>query len=510
MPSFFTRPVGRCRLILLVLSLLVVAVSAPGSAPRVSAQDRAAGRLSAAFARAAQEFDVPRDLLVTIAYAETHFDDHAGQPSVDRGYGLMHLVDNPRTQTLKKAARLLGASDGALKIDLELNVRGGAALLRAAADAEGLAPATRADLAAWYPVVAAYSSAADPAVARFYADEIFRLLNVGLEGSSPTGELVQVAAQPVEPRRGRYEDVVTIASTDYGPALWTPADSGNYDVASRESDYPINYVVIHTMQGSYTSAINWFQNPSSNVSAHYVIRAGDGQVTQMVREKDIAWHAGNYSYNTQSIGIEHEGFVSDSSWYTDAMYKASAALTRNLCLKYGIPMDRAHIIGHNEVPGATHTDPGPNWDWAYYMALVTQPTVWSALVDNAVTAQFTASANWTASSSNTQRYGSNYRYATPQAVSDAAWFKATLPAAATYEVFVWYPARSDYNSATPFVIATTSGNTTVKVNQQLNGGKWVSLGLFNLNGGTYNVVGVSRWTGSTGFVIADAVKLVRR
>lgn len=505
MPHLFTRPVGRCRLIVLVLTLLLTAVSAPAAA-----QQTASNRLNAAFERAAREFDVPRDLLVAIAYAETHFDDHAGQPSVDRGYGLMHLVDNPRTQTLKKAARLLGASDGALKSDLELNVRGGAALLRAVADAEGLTQPARADLAAWYPVVAAYSNAADPAVARFYADEIFRLLNAGLEGSSVAGELVQVAAQPVQPRRGRYEDVVTIASTDYAPALWTPADPTNYDVASRESDYPINYVVIHTTQGSYTSAINWFQNPSSNVSAHYVIRSGDGQITQMVREKDIAWHAGNYSYNTQSIGIEHEGYVNDSSWYTDAMYKASAALTRNLCLKYGIPIDRAHIIGHNEVPGATHTDPGPNWDWAYYMALVTQSATWSLVVDNAVTAQFTASANWSASSTNTQRYGSNYRYATPQAVSDAAWFKATLPTAATYEVFVWYPARSDYNAATPFVIATTSGNTTVKVNQQLNGGKWVSLGLFNLNGGTYNVVGVSRWTSSTGFIIADAVRLVRR
>jgi N-acetyl-anhydromuramyl-L-alanine amidase AmpD len=104
-------------------------------------------------------------------------------------------------------------------------------------------------------------------------------------------------------------------------------------------------VVIHTVQGSYGSCINWFQNPDANVSAHYVVRSSDGQITQMVREKDWAYHAGNSTYNRQSIGIEHEGYINNASWYTDAMYKASAALTRNICLKYGIPMDRAHIIG---------------------------------------------------------------------------------------------------------------------------------------------------------------------
>jgi Bacterial SH3 domain len=52
------------------------------------------------------------------------------------------------------------------------------------------------------------------------------------------------------------------------------------------------------------------------------------------------------------------------------MYRASAAPTRNLCNKYGIPKDRSHIIGHVEVPGATHTDPGPYWNWTYYMQLV--------------------------------------------------------------------------------------------------------------------------------------------
>ena len=162
------------------------------------------------------------------------------------------------------------------------------------------------------------------------------------------------------------------------------------------------------------------------------------------------------------------------------------------------------------MPNQTHTDPGPNWNWTYYMQLVTQSSSWEKIVDNATAGGFSASANWAASSYSSQRYGADYRYANPQAVSDAAWFAANIPSAGNYQIYVWYPANSGYNSATPFVVSTASGNQVVNVNQQINGGTWVSIGTFALNAGEQNVVGVSRWTNTAGYVIADAVKIVKR
>ena len=147
---------------------------------------------------------------------------------------------------------------------------------------------------------------------------------------------------------------------------WRPAAPDNYTSVSYNRG--IRYVVIHTIEGSAQGAISWFQNSRSNVSAHYVV-SYSGTIYQCVRDKDIAWHAGNWYYNTHSIGIEHEGYAFRNYW-TDREYRASAALTRWICLTYGIPMDRAHIIGHNEVPGATHRDPGPYFNWNYYMSLV--------------------------------------------------------------------------------------------------------------------------------------------
>jgi hypothetical protein len=62
------------------------------------------------------------------------------------------------------------------------------------------------------------------------------------------------------------------------------------------------------------------------------------------------------------------------------MYRTSSKLVRYLALRLNIPLDRQHIIGHDNVPGITpanvkgmHWDPGPYWDWAHYMDLLGAP-----------------------------------------------------------------------------------------------------------------------------------------
>ncbi|WP_307798918.1 N-acetylmuramoyl-L-alanine amidase, partial [Streptomyces beijiangensis] len=61
-------------------------------------------------------------------------------------------------------------------------------------------------------------------------------------------------------------------------------------------------VIIHVTQETFSNTIAIFQNPAKQVTAHYVVRSADGYVAQCVRERDIAWHAGNWGYNTRSIG----------------------------------------------------------------------------------------------------------------------------------------------------------------------------------------------------------------
>jgi len=162
-----------------------------------------------------------------------------------------------------------------------------------------------------------------------------------------------------------------------------PSNYGNYDTANRPTgELAINQIVIHDTEGDLASTIDAFQDPLYFVSTHYVIDT-DGTIYQMVENKNVAWHAGNYYVNQHSIGIEHVGHAANGiNDFTPAMYFASSQLVKYLADKYNIPKDTQHIIGHYNVPAPTasriptmHMDPGPFWNWQNYFALMGAPVV---------------------------------------------------------------------------------------------------------------------------------------
>lgn len=349
--------------------LLAVGVLALTALPSNAAQPpRPTGQpdLASAFQTAATKYDVPREVLVGVGFAETHLDGHNGTPSQANGYGVMHLAANNTNKTMSEASKLTGLPVAKLSKDDTSNVLGAAAVLDAYADQAALQD--RSDLGKWYSVIAKYSHSADGPTARLYADEVYRVI---ARGVSTAG--VSTEPKKVTPDLGAYANVSplgtksksSIQAVDYPGAIWNPACTCNYAVGRTQA---ITTIVIHVTQGSYAGTISWFKDPAAQVSAHYVVRSSDGQITQMVAEKDTAWHA--RSANPYAIGIEHEGFIDQPSWFTDAMYRSSAALTANIADRRGIPKDRNHIKGHSEMPGNDHTDPGPNWNWDYYMQLV--------------------------------------------------------------------------------------------------------------------------------------------
>jgi hypothetical protein len=141
----------------------------------------------------------------------------------------------------------------------------------------------------------------------------------------------------------------------------------------------IDRIVIHDTEGRFVGSIRVLQNARREASAHFVV-SRRGQIVQLVPVTDVAWHAGNKSWNLHSIGIEHEGWADRRGSYTRAEYRASAQLVAYLAHRWGVPLDRRHIVGHAEVPDPSHrglfggishhTDPGPYWNWRYYMKLV--------------------------------------------------------------------------------------------------------------------------------------------
>lgn len=140
----------------------------------------------------------------------------------------------------------------------------------------------------------------------------------------------------------------------------------------------INAIVIHDTEGRFIGSVRFLQRARTHGSAHFVV-SRRGQIVQLVPVTDVAWHSGSSWWNLHSIGIEHEGWVGRRG-YTEPEYRASAQLVAYLAHRWSVPIDREHIIGHDEVPnpyragwygGADgHTDPGPYWNWGHYLHLV--------------------------------------------------------------------------------------------------------------------------------------------
>lgn len=121
----------------------------------------------------------------------------------------------------------------------------------------------------------------------------------------------------------------------------------------------VEALVIHIMAGSLVGTDDWFSRTESQVSAHYGIGLS-GEIHQYVQEENQAWHAGKIvpptswkllkpgvNPNAYTIGIEHEG--QDLSKGSEAQLNASAGLIRVLATKYGIVLDRDHIVGHYQI-----------------------------------------------------------------------------------------------------------------------------------------------------------------
>jgi MYXO-CTERM domain-containing protein len=329
------------------------------SAPPLEQSERGDSPLLASFTRAADESGVPIDLLLALAYTESRFSQRGGEPSHLGGYGYMHLREGT---TLERGALLTGLGRERLMREAEANIRGGALAL-----AE-LAPFPRPrELAGWRRALEQYSGLG--AGAPEYARGILATLANGAEGSDEAGRSLHVPAHSELAAAGESDGLGRLTSAltpDYSGASWKgPA------CCSSSRTTAVSYVVIHTCQGGFAGCWSWLKG-CHDVSAHYVISSG-GEVVQLVEEKLKAWHVG--CLNSQSVGIEHEGYVSDpNKWFTEQMYCASAKLVKSICQRFGFPCDRKHVIGHNEANAwfckGDHTDPGSGWNWNKLMGYV--------------------------------------------------------------------------------------------------------------------------------------------
>jgi N-acetyl-anhydromuramyl-L-alanine amidase AmpD len=145
-----------------------------------------------------------------------------------------------------------------------------------------------------------------------------------------------------------------------------PASSPHV-VAGRGGRRPLG-IVVHTAVGSYRSAVSWFAHPDSGVSAHFVVGL-DGRLAGVVDEVDTARHTRSVrptaaflpegaDPNPLTVGVE---FADDGDPQgvdrPDAQYATGAELIWAVALRWSIPLDRDHVVGHSAID-ASQSCPG--------------------------------------------------------------------------------------------------------------------------------------------------------
>ena len=352
--------------------------------------------------------DVPKGLLEAVSFTNTHCHHltdanyhHDGPDAMPRAYGLMGLVRDGKNyfrENLHLVAELSGISEEEILESPEKNV------LAYALAFSRLAKESKAtEIKGYLNVVQRLSELPIgeekddyPMQSMLYSVCVF--LNDSVRAVQFGFPKYDIDLKTVF--AGHYDlltapELGVSRSPDYPPAIWDPAPPCNFEPRTKE----VSAVVIHYTEGSYAGCISWFKNCDAQVSAHYVIRSVDGQITQMVREADKAWHA--RTANGYTIGIEHEAYGDIWSFFTEAMYRSSADLVRSICSRYEAisgyrtfyrdTLDNGTLLnsgvhdlggeeactkirGHQHYPDQTHTDPGPYWDWNYYYKLINEGT----------------------------------------------------------------------------------------------------------------------------------------
>ena len=142
--------------------------------------------------------------------------------------------------------------------------------------------------------------------------------------------------------------------------------SPNFEQVKRRN---IKYIIIHyTGMKTAQESIKRLRSKKHKVSSHYFINER-GKITQLVNDKDIAWHAGisnwkkDRNLNSKSIGIELQNKGKEFGYHKFKLsqIKSLISLIESLQTKYKIK--KSNILGHSDIAPLRKIDPGYLFPW---------------------------------------------------------------------------------------------------------------------------------------------------
>ncbi|MBA4149187.1 MAG: fibronectin type III domain-containing protein [Verrucomicrobia bacterium] len=326
----------------------------------------------------------------------------------------------------------------------------------------------------------------------------------------PTWQNVPSLPWKASPTKGILKGTVT--RQDTGAIVYNATLSVNTSpVRTQKSEAHGKYAFFETTPGTYTVTASASGFP--NATGIATVTAG-GVVTL-----NLAF--GTADTTPPVISNVGSSLVTDSTaritWTTDE--NSDSAVNYGTTTSYGTTVSDASLVTSHTInlsglnpstlynfrvrskDGSNNEAVSGNFTFTTAAAGVTE-----IIIDNPAA---TVVGSWSSGTGATDKYGTDYRFKSGVTPGSYLQYTPNIPAAGSYQVYQWHPAGSNRTTNAPYVINYSGGSATVRVNQQVNGGKWNLLGTYNFAAGTSgNVRLQDDFADTTQVVMADAVRFV--
>jgi len=267
-----------------------------------------------------------------------------------------------------------------------------------------------------------------------------------------------------------------------------------------------------TKTGTKTASISYAAAPTSTDkdsrytnTSHHALKLGSGQNGV---EQTIAGLLPNTTYNLagwlradtgEEIGIGIKSFGGIEIY--ESVVGGNTWQNKKILFTTGTNNTEATVYIYKQSSGSGNA-------YADDVSLIFEENRIENIVDN-TDSGFTADSSWSVSTATPGYLGVDFAHDGTSGADSSKWAKWTpnIIEGGEYDIYMRWTAATSRPDAAPIEVVHSEGTYNSTVNQTVNGGKWVSIGRYNLSQGKSNYVKIL--ASDAGYTVADAVKFVR-
>ncbi|MBD1373867.1 DNRLRE domain-containing protein, partial [Hazenella sp. IB182357] len=267
-------------------------------------------------------------------------------------------------------------------------------------------------------------------------------------------------------------------------------------IADQNRKFPILIDPTIKIEPTPTESVDAYiasKDPNYNTEGTWRLKAGtsDNSIYRALVKFDLSSIPKQAILNEATLSMYYDQEI-DTTSGSHSVSMSAHQVTRDWDVN-NVTWNQSHTgINWGSAGGSYNTTP-----ISYYHAIDNESTYTSKV------------GNWPLSSSVSGSYHGTYAPNNPGQGKETFTYVPHFKEDGVYELQIFYTSSSDRATNTPYTVHYEGGRSqTVRVNQQKNGSRWVTIGYYPFEAGSSHKVVIS--DDANGYVIADGIRFVKR